>query len=662
MKNLLAFLLLPAEITDFERAYLRRVNRIALILFAAHVPAFTLIAWLNHTGALTAALLTSAVLVGPAIAVRKLESPRHASIVLGVASMFFGGLLVHFGQGPVQIEMHFYFFSLLAMCAVFGNPMVVVAAAVTVALHHLVIWLVLPASVFNYTAAWWVVAVHAGFVVLESIATCFIARSFFDNVIGLDRIVQARTADLDARNRDMRLLLDSVQQGFLTIDADGRLAPERSAAVDRWFGPPAAEESWFDWVTRLAPKFGKSSRFAWDDVIDDVMPIALTLHQMPHRLTLGETQLEVHYERIAQPAAEARKTSHRYLVIVTDVTAQVAHDLAQLERTEAMAVFEHLLSDRTGSEAFFEDGSRTLEALTRGGPQDLTVVRRMLHTLKGNCGLFGLDSVAAQCHAIESFIAETGDRPAQARFDALVQRWGRLMLDVERIVACRTHGVEIDADDYEALEVAVARHEAYAALLRRLRDLRNEPVVKRLQHFAAEARRVAGPLGKGELRVTIEDNGVRLDPRRWGAFWSTFIHAVRNAVDHGIETPSARVEASKLPQGHLTLRATQDTQATVIEIVDDGRGIDWAALREKAARAGLPTETRADLERALFADGVSTAAAVTEVSGRGIGMAALAQGVHALGGTLAVHSDAGAGTTLRICVPRRPRESLSPAA
>src|SRR5205823_7385778 len=111
----------------------------------------------------------------------------------------------------------------IAMLAVFGNPSVIIAAAVTVALHHLVLWFALPQSVFNYDAPVWVVAVHAAFVVLESVAACFIARSFFDNVIGLERIVRARTAELDRRNRDMRLVLDNVGQGFATVDAAGVL-------------------------------------------------------------------------------------------------------------------------------------------------------------------------------------------------------------------------------------------------------------------------------------------------------------------------------------------------------------------------------------------------------------------------------------------------------
>ena len=170
------YLALPAEITPFERRYITRLNRVALLFFYLHIPAFMAVAWACGTGVVSALVLTSFVMVGPTIAYRMVRNPRHLSVVYGITAMLMGGLLVHFGQGPVQIEMHFYFFALLAMLCMFANPMVNIVAAVTVALHHLIVWLLIPSSVFNYDAQWWVVLVHAAFVVLETIATCFISR------------------------------------------------------------------------------------------------------------------------------------------------------------------------------------------------------------------------------------------------------------------------------------------------------------------------------------------------------------------------------------------------------------------------------------------------------------------------------------------------------
>src|SRR5262245_60133733 len=147
ISKLLQSIVLPPQVSDFERSYLRRVNRIALWFFVGHLPAFMLVALVNGQSVLQAVVLTALVLVGPILAQRAFENPRSVSLVYGFSSMLMGGVLVHLGQGPVQIEMHFYFFALLAMLAVFGNPMAIIVAAVTVAVHHLVVWMYLPESV-----------------------------------------------------------------------------------------------------------------------------------------------------------------------------------------------------------------------------------------------------------------------------------------------------------------------------------------------------------------------------------------------------------------------------------------------------------------------------------------------------------------------------------
>jgi hypothetical protein len=265
------------------------------------------IGWLNGTGPWLALALSAAVVAGPAMAYVSLPNPRTVSLTYGVAAMFMGGVLVHVGQGPMQIEMHFYFFALLAMLAVFGNPLVIVVAAVTVALHHLALWFLLPHSIFNYDAPVWVVAVHSAFVVLEAVAGCFIARSFFDNVIGLEKIVQARVAELDARNRDMRLVLDHVDQGLLTLDRRGVPSAERSRVFGRWF-PPSDDgtETIFDLFGRASPGFAERSRVGWDEVTAAIMPLALTLDQMPRTLIANDREQTVSYPRTATSAAEAR--------------------------------------------------------------------------------------------------------------------------------------------------------------------------------------------------------------------------------------------------------------------------------------------------------------------------------------------------------------------
>ena len=106
LKRLASYLVLPAEVTAFERTYLEKLNRVALYFFLAHLPVFVVLAAFNGTGPLRAAVLTGIVLVGPALAYRTVRNPRYMSIVSGFTAMCLGGLLVHFGRGAMQIEMY----------------------------------------------------------------------------------------------------------------------------------------------------------------------------------------------------------------------------------------------------------------------------------------------------------------------------------------------------------------------------------------------------------------------------------------------------------------------------------------------------------------------------------------------------------------------------
>jgi chemotaxis protein histidine kinase CheA len=162
---------------------------------------------------------------------------------------------------------------------------------------------------------------------------------------------------------------------------------------------------------------------------------------------------------------------------------------------------------------------------------------------------------------------------------------------------------------------------------------------------------LARRLGKGDLDIAITDDGIRLDTAQWAPFWTAMVHTVRNAVDHGIERAEVRAAAGKPARPKLTFTATRARGRLLISVSDDGAGVDWEAVRVKARQAGLPAESQADLERAVFADGVSTASTATETSGRGVGMAALREAVAALGGTLELESERGAGVTVRYRFP-----------
>src|SRR5690606_4991556 len=134
-------------------------------------------------------------------------------------------------------------------------------------------------------------------------------------------------------------------------------------------------------------------------------------------------------------------------------------------------------------------------------------------------------------------------------------------------------------------------------------------------------------------------------------------HLVRNAVDHGIEAPADRVAAGKPEQGQVTLRAYHAGGQVIVEIADDGHGIDPDAVAASAVRKGVRTEEQVramspqEIYELLFLPGFSTAKAVTNVSGRGVGMDVVRTKIEAIGGSVDVDSQPGAGTTWRLRIP-----------
>ncbi|MCG5053030.1 MAG: Hpt domain-containing protein [Myxococcales bacterium] len=657
LRAALGGLRLPTTISPFEHAYLQRMNHKAVWFYLLHIPAFFLVAALNGTGMGLAVVLTTLVSLGPVMAARVLTNPRHVSLVHGVTAMMMGGLLVHFGQGPVQIEMHFYFFALLAMLAMFGNPAVILAAAATVALHHLVLWALLPKSVFNYDAPFWVVAVHAAFVVLESVGTCFIARTFFDNVIGLEKIVHQRTSDLDRRNQQMRAMFDAVDEGILTLDGQGRVAPEYARILESWFGQNLTGKTFADLLAASDPVAGTRFALGYEQLQEQWMPVEVALGQLPHETKHAGRLLQMRYlllddKASAQATPQEGGSPLEIMVMVSDVTAaREGERLAEAQR-ELTALVHLLVHDRTGLTEFLDEADALVKTIREGHASASSALMRALHTLKGNAGMYGLTKLSTLCHELETLLAEGAFDEVPAHRAALEEHWNRLRTSMAPLLGeGASLTVPVSKERFAELLEAVLDKQDHQLLAPMVAGLPAEPTATWLSRLAEQARRIAKRLGKGNVDVRVEDNGLRVDPSLWGGFWSSLIHVVRNAVDHGL--PEADEQRARGHASEVLLRTVLEADTFVVEVADNGRGIDWAAIATRAKSLGLPAETDEQLHEAVFADGLSTARNVTEISGRGVGLGALRAVAVERGGTMELLPGLGGqGTCVRFTFPK----------
>ena len=236
------------------------------------------------------------------------------------------------------------------------------------------------------------------------------------------------------------------------------------------------------------------------------------------------------------------------------------------------------------------------------------------------------------------------------RLDSLMNLIGELVTARGRLnqVAAERRDPVIDE---VAIQVARLSTDLQAEII----QARMTPVWQVFDRYPRLVRDVARQLGK-QVALRVEGKEIELDRAILDELGDPLVHLLRNAVDHGIETPAERRRLGKTPEGEVVLSAVRERASVAISIADDGRGIDRAKILEKARRDGLVdahVEQLSDdqLLRVIARPGFSTAQAVTNVSGRGVGIDVAMTRIRALGGTIEIRTEAGRGTTFVMRLP-----------
>jgi signal transduction histidine kinase/HPt (histidine-containing phosphotransfer) domain-containing protein len=471
----------------------------------------------------------------------------------------------------------------------------------------------------------------------------------------MSKVIASREAQISQRNRDLRRVLDNVAEGLVTVRKDGTISEERSRAIDAWFGRPATGLDVFDYFDSVDQATGDLLRLGWTALGDDIMPVEVVLDQMRVRFEHEQRSFELDFSPIWL-GPEEDQILEEILVAVRDVTATVERERAERAQREALRVFRSVLVDPAGFRDFLRNGSRLVEAIEQdsGSAATSSRLKRDLHTLKGDTGLFGLESIADTCHRIESRMQELGRSPDAEELGELRAAWTQLeALAAELDAGSPSDRIEIYLREYEEHLTQLKARRPAEDLIASVRTWANEPAERTLQRFVEQGRSLARQLGKGDTAVEmrVAPAGLRLAPARWAPVWSVFPHLLRNTFDHGVETRARRRATTKPARASVEISLTASTEGVVLRVTDDGRGIDWEKLRERAAQLGLPHATQAELEEALYGDGVTTRDQATEISGRGIGMGAFRDVVRSCGGTISIESQWGLGTTISCRFP-----------
>jgi len=179
------------------------------------------------------------------------------------------------------------------------------------------------------------------------------------------------------------------------------------------------------------------------------------------------------------------------------------------------------------------------------------------------------------------------------------------------------------------------------------------PISVVFSRFPRVVRDISQKLGK-QVELKMSGESTELDKGLVERITDPLTHLVRNSLDHGVESPERRIEAGKRPSGTITLRAYHQSGNIVIEVGDDGAGLNRAKILSKARERGLPAHdgmSDAEVWQLIFEPGFSTADQVTEVSGRGVGMDVVKRNIASLGGRIEIESMGGVGTRMTVRLP-----------
>ncbi len=539
----------------------------------------------------------------------------------------------------------------------------------------------------------------------------------------LEQKVSERTRELADAKQEVSDILDNMRQAIFTVNAQGTINSELSAHTRELFGDvPIAGQSVLNLLqikeehdpeTFSRMRFWVSNIVGADElqwVLAEGEPPRTLEYQRPGNNNATERRsLELEYAPIMKGGAV-----DKVMVIAKDVTkvheleAEVARKesehQASLERIAELVdldpeLFETFLTE---SVAILEQCDEAVSALERA-PADrggVDALFRYMHTLKGNARIFKITTVQNAAHAVEEHIQELRSGQRQVTPESVselrsnVARLRGLLRDFERLGRKVLRGSVDVGDDAGKRRATVARvaetrilevrkaykelsrvlasaesrvpedvvrlHEALGRVVQALTFMPTGDLFGRMRKMVLD---LAAELEKRVDDLTTAGDEIEVDVKVLDKMRDVMLHALRNSVDHGIETPAERRAVGKPEKAKISIKCAweqntgSDRKSLIFEIVDDGAGIDIERVKAKAYEQRLFSEQELatlgapEVMQILFRPGFSLARRVTTVSGRGVGLDVIAATMKELRGEARLTSERGRGTTLLLKIP-----------
>jgi two-component system, chemotaxis family, sensor kinase CheA len=463
------------------------------------------------------------------------------------------------------------------------------------------------------------------------------------------------------------VLVNSLGQGFLSFDKNGlcgeiysqacrqllEITPARKSIAEVLHITADAREDFMGWIQVL---FDPTHALGFDDA---VRFLPQTFPHSNHR------NIKLDYK----PIRDAHDALTQVVVIATDRTEEIEALRHAEERQNFASMICKIFKERNQFITTIRQVRDFIAFLGRDAitPQDMSHIMRQLHTLKAAVRHFDLHQFGTLLHDAESRIRQldTSDAAILASLsrdlhDTIAAEFARVLTEVRELIGIEEeqrgtiYEIEEDiiyrfADQLRAANIDTSTLTFYHSQIAAI------PIRQCFLGFERELIELAQEMDKNLKPVNFVGGELRVLARPWKDFFFALTHISRNIIDHGIEPPVTRLARRKDAAGQITVTTKIEGQDLVITISDDGAGIDPSRIRQKLAsidpEGAWRFEDDAKLIQRVFNWGISTRDGVSEISGRGVGLEAVALEVERLGGSVAVTSEIYQGTSFTLRLP-----------
>lgn len=496
--------------------------------------------------------------------------------------------------------------------------------------------------------------------------------------VALTRTIREKNSLLEIKSNAVKNLLDNAGQGFLSFGKDYLIEEDYSIECENIIGKSLNNISYLNLISRLfAEKIATLQELALKRYFDSTSKIKdeAYLSLLPNECVINAKTIRVDYKPIEFLGEK------KLMVVLTDISEKVALERSMEEEQQNQRLIVKALTNSGDVNTMFDELKDFIEAdmnfileNSRSDEEALDEIFRHIHTFKGDFGQFGLHNSSENLHVLEDKLEKLKESKQQIRqtitelFDS-VDTEEILSKDTEVILSTlgqdflqKNDKLSISKDSVTELESMITKicpEDQCKAILPYVNKLKCKNMKAIIYQYEDYVKCLSERLSKPMPNFSVYGDDIWIEKEDYSNLFKSSVHLFRNICDHGIESPDERAELEKDENGNITCHiSNNDNSGILLEISDDGRGIDPVIIKKKALDTGLFMEedltqlSEDEIINLVFTQGFTTKSKADSLSGRGVGMTAVKEAVEHLNGSIRLKSCVGIGTSYFITIPK----------